>query len=161
MRHIGEFAPIRNVLIHLFGITAAKESTSTQPHPVVLVVDDEPSICEFVRHVLEAAGYHAVCANSGAAALKLVDRGPKPDLLLTDMMMPGMAGDELAARMRQQQPDLKVLYLTGFSQALFAHRSMLWEGEAFLEKPVSAVGLVEGVSLLLHGCVSGGVTAES
>ena len=164
MRSLQDFAPLRKVLIQLFGITPAPQNAAAAaipPETVILVVDDEPQICEFVQRVLERAGYRAVCATSGAAALQIVERGSKPDLLLTEMMMPGMQGDELAARMRQAHPDLKVLYLTGFSQALFAQKSTVWEGEAFLEKPCSAVGLVEGVSRLLHGCVSRAVTVES
>jgi len=68
--------------------------------------------------------------------------------------MPQMNGDELAARLRQSLPDLKVLYLTGYSQALFDNRAQLWEGEAFLEKPCNPSELLEGVSLLLFNHTS-------
>jgi DNA-binding response OmpR family regulator len=85
-------------------------------------------------------------------ALSLVERATRPfDLLLTDLVMPRMKGDELARRLRRQQNDLKVLYLTGFCEQLFAVRSTLWADEAFLEKPCAAEGLVEAVSLMLSG----------
>jgi two-component system, cell cycle sensor histidine kinase and response regulator CckA len=72
-------------------------------------------------------------------------------VLVTDLMMPGMSGDELARRLRQREPRLKVLYLTGFSDHLFKEKSTLWADEAFLEKPCSVNGLLEAVSLLLSG----------
>jgi CheY-like chemotaxis protein len=115
----------------------------------VLVVDDEPQICGFVSLVLRDAGYHVTTAGDGPDALAVVAEQGAPDLLLTDFRMPQMNGDELAARLRQSLPDLKVLYLTGYSQALFDNRATLWEGEAFLDKPCSPSELLEGVSMLL------------
>ena len=75
------------------------------------------------------------------------------DVLLTDVMMPQMTGDELARRLRLKEPDLKILYLTGFSDRLFKEKVMLWENEAFLEKPCTLKSLKEAVSLLLSGHV--------
>jgi two-component system cell cycle sensor histidine kinase/response regulator CckA len=115
----------------------------------VLVVDDEPQICEFVSRVLDDAGYQVTTAGDGPGAIALVAERGAPDLLLTDFRMPQMNGDELAARLRQSLPDLKVLYLTGYSQALFDNRPLLWEGEAFLDKPCSPAELLEGVSMSL------------
>jgi CheY-like chemotaxis protein len=115
----------------------------------VLVVDDEPQICGFVSLVLRDAGYHVTTAGDGPTAIAIVAKQGAPDLLLTDFRMPQMNGDELAARLRQSLPDLKVLYLTGYSQALFDNRAVLWEGEAFLEKPCNPSELLEGVSMLL------------
>ena len=66
-------------------------------------------------------------------------------------MMPKMNGDELARRMRAQEPDLKVLYLTGYSDKLFAERMLLWHNEAFLDKPCTLAGLKEAVNLLMRG----------
>ena len=66
-------------------------------------------------------------------------------------MMPQMTGDELARRLRQTEPALKVLYLTGFSDRLFKEKVTLWQDEAFLDKPCSVKGLLEAVSLLLFG----------
>jgi DNA-binding response OmpR family regulator len=62
-----------------------------------------------------------------------------------------MTGDELARRLRQNEPGLKVLYLTGFSDHLFKEKVTLWEDEAYLDKPCSVKGLLEAVSLLLTG----------
>lgn len=115
----------------------------------VLAVDDEPQYCEFVGRVLKDAGYCVTTAPDGPAAIAAVAQNGAPDLLLTDFKMPQMDGDELAARLRQSTPDLKILYLTGFSQALFTNRTMLWEGEAFLEKPSSPDGILQGVAMLL------------
>jgi hypothetical protein len=71
--------------------------------------------------------------------------------LLADLMMPGMPGDEMARQLRHREPDLKILYFTGYSDRLFSERAVLWENEAFLEKPVTANGLLEAVSLMLFG----------
>jgi len=119
--------------------------------PAVLVVDDETPICTFVSRVLQAAGYDVVVAGSGAEALERFKDMTRCDLVVTDLMMPNMNGDELARRLRCDRPDVKVLYLTGFSDKLFAEKMMLWDGEAFLDKPCSPKGVIEGVSLLLSG----------
>jgi CheY-like chemotaxis protein len=103
----------------------------------ILVVDDEPQICEFVSRILSDAGYQVTTAADGPTAIAAVTQQGAPELLLTDFKMPRMDGDELAARLRQSWPDLKVLYLTGYSQALFGNRALLWEGEAFLGKPAA------------------------
>jgi two-component system cell cycle sensor histidine kinase/response regulator CckA len=117
----------------------------------ILVVDDEESIVEFAEKVLRAAGYETMIATSGDAALRACATQGLPDLLLTDVKMPRMEGDELAARLRQMDPDLKVLYLTGYADQLFKSKPMLWDGEAFLEKPCTIDGLLEAISLLLNG----------
>ena len=69
--------------------------------------------------------------------------------------MPQMRGDELGRRLRQRDPDVKVLYFTGYSDQLFEDRQTLWEHEAFIEKPVTSDGLLEAVSLLLFGHTDG------
>lgn len=115
----------------------------------VLVVDDEAAMCDLVSRIVADAGYRVSSATSPGAALALVREHGNPDLLLTDLKMPQMEGDELAARLRHDAPDLKVLYLTGFSQSLFERRGVLWEGEAFLDKPCAPAALLEAVSQLL------------
>ena len=120
----------------------------------ILVVDDEPAVVMFAERVLQTAGYQIMTATSGDAALELCTQQGLPDLLVTDMKMPRMEGDELASKLRQQDPDLKVLYLTGFADLLFKNKEVLWDGEAYLEKPCSIGGLLEAISLLLSGGVS-------
>jgi hypothetical protein len=117
-------------------------------------VDDEPAMCELVSRILAAAGYRVTSATSPSEALTLVREQGRPDLLLTDLKMPQMDGDELAARLRHDAADLKVLYVTGFSQSLFETRGVLWEGEAFLDKPFAPAGLLEAVSQLLYDRVA-------
>jgi len=116
-----------------------------------LIVDDEDAVRRFVERVLREAGYTTAGAAGGSEALKITAEFGKFDILVTDMMMPEMTGDELARRLRLQEPQLKVLYLTGFSDHLFKEKTTLWQDEAFLEKPCSVRGLLEAVSLLLTG----------
>jgi two-component system cell cycle sensor histidine kinase/response regulator CckA len=117
----------------------------------VLVVDDEEPVRRFVERVLREAGYQTATAGDGPEALEVAQRLGHFDLLLTDVMMPQMTGDELARRLRQSEPSLRVLYLTGFSDRLFKEKVTLWEDEAFLDKPCSVKALSEAVSLLLFG----------
>lgn len=85
----------------------------------ILIVDDEPSIISFVEQTMRLAGYQTLTASNAKVALENCETDGMPDLLLTDFKMPGMDGDALAARLRQREPDLKVLYLTGFADQLF------------------------------------------
>lgn len=122
-----------------------------------LVVDDEESVRRFVERTLREAGYQTVVASDGPEAMDVASKLTSFDILVTDVMMPKMTGDELARRLRQSEPGLKVLYLTGFSDRLFKEKVTLWQDEAFLDKPCSVKGLLEAVSLLLFGRVSAGL----
>ncbi|PYR27123.1 MAG: hypothetical protein DMF92_17010 [Acidobacteria bacterium] len=121
------------------------------PKSVVMVVDDEESVRKLACRFLELAGFRVIEARDGAEALALIDDATPVDLLCADMNMPVLPGDEMARQLRLRQPDLKVLYVSGFVDSLFEKRHTLWQGEAFLEKPFTSKGLLEAVSLLLHG----------
>ena len=112
---------------------------------LVLVVDDDQAVTDFVDRVLREAGYRTLTAGRGPEAIELASKEPF-DLLLTDVKMPQMTGDELARRLRQDEPSLKVLYLTGYSDQLFREKTTLWQDEAFLEKPCTIEGLLQAVS---------------
>jgi CheY-like chemotaxis protein len=116
----------------------------------VLVVDDEEPVRRYVAHVLTGAGYQTASAATGAEAIDLFNASPF-DALVTDVMMPGITGDELASQLRQSARALKVLYLTGYSDRLFKEKDALWVDEAFLEKPFTSKGLLEALSLLIFG----------
>jgi two-component system cell cycle sensor histidine kinase/response regulator CckA len=117
----------------------------------VLVVDDEEPVRKFVDRVLREAGHQTVLASDGPEAIDMAAKVAALDILVTDVMMPEMAGDELARRLRQLQPSLKVLYLTGYADRLFKEKVTLWEDEAYLDKPCSIRSLLQAVSLLLWG----------
>jgi CheY-like chemotaxis protein len=117
----------------------------------ILAVDDEAAIRDFMARVLRQPGYEVTVAADGIEAMHKAEKEGPFDLLVTDLSMPGISGDELARRLRLSTPDLKVLYMTGFSDRLFETRSVLWADEAFLDKPVSVPGLLEAAALLLVG----------
>ena len=128
--------------------------TAQEPSPVsMLIVDDEEPVRNFVDRVLREAGYQTALAGDGPEAIETAKKLGHFDLLVTDVMMPQMSGDELARRLRQTEPHLKVLYLTGYSERLFKEKITLWEDEAFLDKPCSIKGLQQAVALLLFGRV--------
>lgn len=141
------------------GITAILQRMSRQFHgsaapsirPIqVLTVDDEPAVRNFVARVVGGAGFEVATASDAAEALAIASTRSF-DLLLTDLMMPEMYGDELARRLRTINSKLRVLYLTGFSDLLFAEQIVLLDGEAFLEKPCTINGLLEAVMLAASG----------
>lgn len=119
-------------------------STQSQPTgtETVLLVEDEPAVRTLTQTVLIRRGYVVLAAANGEEALK---RAESHDgvihLLLTDVIMPGITGRELATRLLQQRPDLKVLFLSGYTDRAIAQQGMLEPGVAFLEKPFTADGL--------------------
>jgi signal transduction histidine kinase len=105
----------------------------------ILLAEDEASLREMVQEVLRLHGYRVLTAESGPAALEVWHREERRiDLLLTDMVMPGgMMGTDVAAELRRANPDLKVIYTTGYSPGVAGSTHSLEEGVNFLPKPYS------------------------
>jgi two-component system cell cycle sensor histidine kinase/response regulator CckA len=117
----------------------------------ILVVDDQVSACLFADRVLRLSGYRAVVASSGREAVRKAKAMPRVDVLVTDLIMPGMDGAELAQMLRVRDEELKVLYVTGLSGRLFAQRVALRDGDALLEKPYTIAALEHAFSILTDG----------
>ncbi len=122
--------------------------------PRILIVDDDPSMCELVQRVLRDADFNVQSATSASVAIEMVKSQERFDLVVADVVMPELTGDELATKVRAIDPDLKILYLTGYIDQLFEKKPRLWADEAFLEKPARPESLIEAVSLLLFGRIS-------
>jgi CheY-like chemotaxis protein len=124
-----------------------------QVQPIsILVVDDEPGVLALVRRCLgDEERVTLIEASSGKEALERMAKGPAFDLLITDLRMPEMEGDELARRVLTLDRDMKVLYLTSHADRLFKVKQQLWADEAYLDKPFTREALREAVALLLFG----------
>ncbi|HEU5171829.1 MAG TPA: MASE1 domain-containing protein [Gemmatimonadales bacterium] len=109
----------------------------------VLVVEDESSVRQVARRTLEDAGYAVVEAHSGPDALELLTRATKPiRLVLTDVVMPGMSGRELGARVAALAPGTPVLFMSGYTNGEIVRRGLLDAETAFLQKPFTPEALV-------------------
>jgi len=116
----------------------------------VLLTEDEQDVREVAREFLESAGYRVLQAPSGEAALKLAAAHHGPiDLLVTDMVMPGMSGQELVRKMRVARQDLRVLYMSGYSEHA-AEEATRSEGSAVLAKPFSRSALLRAAREVLQ-----------
>src|SRR5262249_38693629 len=110
--------------------------------PAILVVDDEKNIRDVVRYVLERAGYRVILADNAEAALVVLhERLLEPQLLLTDIVMPGMNGLALAAQAHHLRPALPVIFMTGFANEYQAELS----GSVCLRKPFKPPELLAAV----------------
>jgi two-component system, cell cycle sensor histidine kinase and response regulator CckA len=108
-----------------------------------------------MARALAGAGYEVTVAADGPAALQIVQQQGPFDLFVIDFLMPVMNGVEVAKLLRRMDPDAKILYVTGHSDRLFRRTATLAANEAFLDKPASIKALLEAVSLLLFGNISG------
>jgi two-component system cell cycle sensor histidine kinase/response regulator CckA len=126
----------------------------TNDKPLVLVVDDERPIRTMEMRILQAGGYAVQEASGAGEVFAMLDAGIAPDLLIADLDMPELSGEDMVRRIHAARPNLKVLYVTGNIDRLLDARSLLWDGEAFLDKPFTANGLLEAVSLLLTRRIS-------
>jgi two-component system, cell cycle sensor histidine kinase and response regulator CckA len=102
----------------------------------VLVVDDEAAVRSAVREILQAMGYLVLEAGSGEEALRIGAGQEGPiHLLLTDVVMPRMSCPEVAQRLARMRPELRVLYMSGYSDDALIRRGVVEQGAAFLQKP--------------------------
>src|SRR2546428_1520307 len=93
--------------------------------PLVLVVDDEPPIRQMERRILEKGGYRTMEASGGEEAIAMLT-AINPDLLIADLDMPGLAGEEMVRRIHVVRPNLKVLYVTAHIDRLLDAQSLIW-----------------------------------
>jgi CheY-like chemotaxis protein len=118
----------------------------------VLVAEDEDGVRELLRKVLTEFGYTVLTARHGRDALMVVgERAGRIDLLVTDVVMPEMSGRELAETLRDHRPDLKVLFISGYTDDEVLQRGISGRDAAFVRKPFTAEELVRRVRELLDG----------
>jgi CheY-like chemotaxis protein len=125
--------------------------------PLILVADDEPSILQYIEHVLQAANYRVVTATTVEEAWKIVQRQQAEiELVLTDIVMPGsIDGQDLAKRVHQLDPALPVVFITGaFSET---DAAMMVEKQLLLRKPFFPKDLIDFVGAQLHREPSSGI----
>jgi two-component system cell cycle sensor histidine kinase/response regulator CckA len=131
------------------GVTRASQS-ATGGSETVLLVEDEESVRQLVRETLEAKGYKVLEANHGAAALQIASDYHGPiDMLITDVVMPGMSGRELSEQLSASDPDIKILYLSGYTEDAVVHQGVLEPGTSFLQKPFTLQALARKVREVL------------
>lgn len=120
--------------------------------PVILVVDDTPAVRRLVVRYVQGGAREILEASNGEEAIAVAEEFGKPiDLLITDIRMPVMDGQTLVETLHQRRPDMKVLFLSGYSETLFEQRPLLPPWAAYLDKPILRDSLYEAVSLLLYG----------
>ncbi len=108
----------------------------------ILVVDDEADVLRLVESILSEAGYNVVAARSAEIAIKAFEKMEQPpDLLLTDVVMPGMSGPMLVDQILTKQPDLKVLFMSGYDDRQVVQRYVVERGFRLLPKPFSIKSL--------------------
>ena len=122
----------------------------TNPPETILLVDDEETVRRFSARVLSKHGFDVLSASSGHDALDAAGgRGSHIDLLMTDVMMPGMNGCQLAEILLARQPSLRILFMSGYAKDVLATNVGLVPGAAFLGKPFKPKALVTKVREVL------------
>lgn len=117
----------------------------------VLVVEDDPAILRMTSKLLLRAGYRVIASNSPIEAISTVETaGVKIDLLLTDVVMPGMNGRELYEKISAVCPGLRCLYMSGYTANVIARQGVLKEGIDFIAKPFSSIGILNAVGQILN-----------
>jgi PAS domain S-box-containing protein len=117
----------------------------------LLIVEDDESLCAFTREALESLGYRVLVAGTPEEALRFTKADlEEVPLLITDVVMPGMNGRDLAERICQQRPGLKCLFVSGYTADIIANQGVLLEGIAFLQKPYSIRELASRVREMLQ-----------
>jgi len=117
----------------------------------ILFVDDEPTIAELARRILESSGYQVTTRTSSTEALELVRAEPRAfDLLITDQDMPGISGLDLISRIRAQRPGLPVILCTGLAEFGDTQKAAELQVDAIVLKPFRQVDLAESIEMVLH-----------
>lgn len=125
--------------------------------PAVLLVEDHTTLLHVFQRVLEDAGYDVTPCDDGLRALSLVERSDtRIDLLLSDIGLPGLRGDRLAAKLQRLRPAVPILLMTGHSEEVTPEGALAMGVAAVLEKPISIEDLLSAVRDALGSTAAGG-----
>jgi two-component system cell cycle sensor histidine kinase/response regulator CckA len=139
-------------------IEAVAPATALRGNETVLVVEDEDGVRELVRQILVEQGYAVLTARHGRDALLVAERYERPiDLLVTDVVMPEMGGSELVERLTARRPDLKTLYISGYTNDEVLRRGVQGAETTFLHKPFTSDGLMR----VVRGVLDSGAPATT
>jgi CheY-like chemotaxis protein len=139
-------------------VTELSEPLETAPPPAselhgtetILVVEDQAEVRKLIIKILRNYGYRVLEAANGEDALLLCGRCPDPlPLMITDVVMPGMTGRDLAARFASLRPEMQVLYISGYTANIITNQGVLESGAAYQSKPFAPVALAQKVRELL------------
>ncbi len=134
--------------------TVAKVAVTERPcgTETVMLIEDEPMVRRLAKKILLMHGYKVIEQKSGGLAIAYFDEhNPAIDLLITDVIMPGMNGRELQEKLQEKLPGLKALFMSGYTENVIAHHGVLDEGTEFIQKPFSIVSLTQKVREVLDG----------
>jgi two-component system, cell cycle sensor histidine kinase and response regulator CckA len=115
----------------------------------LLVVDDEAAVRAVTARILERSGFRVIQASSGAAALEQIERHGPPTLVVTDLMMQGMGGAEVARRLKARWPSLPVLFMSGYSSDELIRQGTIGSDRELIQKPFTHQSLLASVTLAL------------
>jgi PAS domain S-box-containing protein len=128
------------------------DKPSERGHETILLVEDEPAILEMSTIMLERLGYTVLAAGTPGEAIRLAQEHPgRIDLLLTDVIMPEMNGRDLAKNLLSIYPDIRRLFMSGYTASVIAHHGVLDQGVHFIHKPFSMKDLGEKLREALEG----------
>jgi CheY-like chemotaxis protein len=130
--------------------TTPAEAPSRATGETILLVEDEPAVRIMTSRALQEFGYGVIEASGGHQALGVLERkDSRIDLLITDVILPGMDGPELARRAAELTPNLPVLFISGYTDDEIVRRGLLQEGQPFLQKPFTPEALAMQLTRLL------------
>jgi len=118
----------------------------------ILLVEDDQILRLLIEKMIGKLGYRVTTAANGEEALVAVEtKGVKPDLLLTDVVMPGMNGRDLIRHLRTKAPELKVLFMSGYTDNAIAYHGVIDPGNPFIQKPFTSAEIATQIKKILHG----------
>ena len=123
----------------------------SQGNETILIVDDNPSVRQLIVETLKPLGYNCLEAGSGKEAINVIrEYDSKVHLLLTDVVMPHMNGRQLAEIIRKERPDIKIIFMSGYTENIIAHHGVLEQGINFISKPITPVALTQKIRSVLQ-----------
>ncbi len=141
-RHVDSAAQVQDVV---------PARASVHGHETILLVEDEPALLRVSRRMLEHLGYRVLPASTpGEAVRRAAEHDGPIHLLLTDVVMPEMNGRELSEQLQARHPGLKLLFASGYTADVIAHRGVLHEGIHFIQKPFTLAALAEKVRVAIE-----------
>ncbi|MEM9459205.1 MAG: ATP-binding protein [Myxococcota bacterium] len=131
---------------------AAQRSVNPAGSGTVVLVEDDVRLRDVISRLLHQGGYGVMIANTPQEAIDMARRHAQFDVLLTDVLMPGMTGPQLAAALGEIRPEVVVVYMSGYTEDTIVHHGVLDDGVNFLTKPVTAASLFDALARALDRC---------